>query len=196
MAEVETKATEQQTEQNEQQPAQQAEPEKKYTDDDVNAISLKNSDKAVKKLLKELGIDATDEGKAAAKQIIADAKAAAAKDKPADKPAEDNGKYEAAMQKIAMAQGTIALISRGVPAEKAARFAKLLDLSGAIDEAGEIDEEGMGAAVDALLKDWPEALGKAGDKVGFKIGSDGKETKENSEDAEMEKWRKEARLKR
>lgn len=195
MAEVETKATEQQTEQNEQQQTEQQE-EKRYSDSEVNAISLKNSDKAVKKLLKELGIEATDEGKATAKQILADAKAAAEKEKPADKPAQDNSKYEAAMQKIAMAQGTIALIGRGVPAEKAARFAKLLDLSGAVDEAGEIDEEGMGAAVDALLKDWPEALGKAGDKVGFKIGSDGKETKENAEDTEMEKWRKEARLKK
>lgn len=195
MAETETKATEQQTEQ-QQDNQQQPEPEKKYTDAEVNNISKKNSDKAVAKLLKELGIDATDEGKAAAKDIIAKAKAEAAKDKPADKPAEDNGKFEAAMQKIAMAQGTIALIGRGVPAEKAARFAKLLDLSGAVDEAGEIDEEGMGAAVDALLKDWPEALGKAGDKVGFKIGSDGKETKDNAEDTEMEKWRKEARLKK
>lgn len=188
----ETKAPEQQEQQN----PQQSEPEKKYTDEEVNAISLKNSDKAVKKLLKELGIDATDEGKATAKQILADAKAAAEKAKPAeDKAAEDNGKYEAAVQKIAMAQGTIALIGKGVPAEKAARFAKLLDLSGVTDESGEIDEEKMGAAVDALLKDWPEALPKAGEKVGFKIGSDGKETKDNAEDAEMEKWRKEARLK-
>ena len=192
MAELETNVTnEQQTE--ETKTAETTE-EKLYSNSEVNAISLKNSDKAVKKLLKELGIEATDEGKATAKQILADAKAA--KEKPADKPAEDNGKYEAAMQKIAMAQGTIALIGRGVPAEKAARFAKLLDLSGAVDEAGEIDEEGMGAAVDALLKDWPEALGKAGDKIGFKIGSDGKETKENAEDTEMEKWRKEARLKK
>lgn len=195
MAETETKVTEQQTEQ--QQDNQQPEPEKKYTDMDVNNISKKNSEKAVAKLLKELGIDATDEGKAAAKDILAKAKAEAAKDKPADKPAEDNGKlFEAAMQKVAMAQGALALIARGVPAEKAARFAKLLDLSGAIDEAGEVDEDNMGAAVDALLKDWPEALGKAGDKVGFKIGSDGKETKDNAEDTEMEKWRKEARLKK
>lgn len=188
----ETKVTEQQNEQGEQK---QTEPEKKYTDDDVNAISLKNSDKAVKKLLKELGIDATDEGKANAKQILADAKAKAAKEQP-EKAAEDNGKYAAAIQKVAMAQGTIALIGKGVPAEKASRFAKLLDLTGVMDDSGEIDEDKMGAAVDGLLKDWPEALGKAGDKVGFKIGSDGKESKENAEEAELDKWRKEAGLKK
>ena len=76
----ETKVTEQQEQKQTEQ--QQAELEKKYTDDDVNAVSLKNSDKAVKKLLKELGIDATDEGKASAKQILADAKAKAAKEQP------------------------------------------------------------------------------------------------------------------
>lgn len=190
----ETKVTEQQ-EQKQQTEQQQTEPEKKYTDDDVNAISLKNSDKAVKKLLKELGIDATDEGKASAKQILAEAKAKAAKEQP-EKAAEDSGKYEAAIQKVAMAQGTIALIGKGVPAEKASRFAKLLDLTGVMDDSGEIDNDKMGAAVDALLKDWPEALGKAGDKIGFKIGSDGKENKENAEEAEMDKWRKEAGLKK
>ena len=45
------------------------EPEKKYTDDDVNNISKKNSEKAVNKLLKELGI--TDKEKA--KKILAEA---------------------------------------------------------------------------------------------------------------------------
>lgn len=185
MAETETKITEQEE--------QQTEPEKKYTDDDVNAISLKNSDKAVKKLLKELGIDATDEGKASAKQILADAKAKAAQP---EKPAEDDGKYAAALQRIAVTQGTIALIGRGVPAEKASRFSKLLDLNGVIDDAGDVDEDKMGEAVNALLKDWPEALGKASDKIGFKIGSDGKENKENAEEAELEKWRKEAGLKK
>lgn len=186
----ETKVIEQ-----EEKPEQQNEPEKKYTDDDVNAISLKNSDKAVKKLLKELGIDATDEGKATAKQILADAKAKTAQEQPG-KANEDNGKYAAAMQKVAMAQGTIALIGRGVPAEKAARFAKLLDLDGVTNDAGEIDDDKMNTAVDGLLKDWPEALGKAEDKIGFKIGSDGKENKDNAEEAEMEKWRKEAGLKK
>lgn len=37
--------------------------EKKYTDEDVNAISLKNTNKAVEKLKKELGIDDVEEAK-------------------------------------------------------------------------------------------------------------------------------------
>lgn len=45
------------------------EPENKYTDDDVNNISKKNSEKAVNKLLRELGI--TDKEKA--KKILAEA---------------------------------------------------------------------------------------------------------------------------
>ena len=44
--------------------------EKKYTDDDVNNISKKNSEKAVNKLLKELGITDKEEAKALKISII------------------------------------------------------------------------------------------------------------------------------
>ena len=166
--------------------------EKKYTDTDVNNISKKNSDKAIAKLLADLGIDATDEGRAAAKKILADHKA---KNTPPEPPKEDNAKYTAAVQKATLAQGTIALIGKGVPADKAGRFAKLLDLSGVADENGDIDAGKMTAAVDSLLKEWPEALPKAEGNVGFVVGSNGKETKTNNEDEELTKWRKAAGLK-
>jgi len=166
--------------------------EKKYTDTDVNNISKKNSDKAIAKLLADLGIDATDEGRAVAKKILAEHKA---KNTPPEPPKEDNAKYTAAVQKATLAQGTIALIGKGVPADKAGRFAKLLDLSGVADENGDIDAGKMTAAVDSLLKEWPEALPKAEGNVGFVVGSNGKETKTNNEDEEITKWRKAAGLK-
>lgn len=191
----ENKTPETQQDENKQEQPEQA-AEKKYTDADVNTISKKNSDKAVAKLLKELGIDATDEGRAAAKQILADAKAKteAAKTEQ-QKTEESNGKVQAAIARATLAEGTVALIGKGVPAERAARFAKLLDLSSVADENGDIDADKMAAAVDSLLKTFPEALPKAEEKVGFKVGSNGKETKDNSVDAEMEEWRKAARLK-
>lgn len=196
MAEVETKVTNEQQE-GQQTEQQQAEAEKKYTDADVNNISKKNSDKAIAKLLKDLGIDATDEGKAAAKKAIADAKAAAEKEKPAEnKAAEDGSKLAAAVQRAVTAQGTIALIGKGVPADRAGRFAKLLDLSDVADENGDIDTDKMAAAVDSLLAEWPEALPKAEERVGFKVGSNGKETKDTDTDTEMDKWRKDAGLKK
>lgn len=196
MADVETKAANQTAEEQTDKAEQNTEPEKKYSDDEVNGIVKKNSDKAIAKLLKDLGIEATDEGKANAKQILAAAKAKAEAEKDdTTKANESNEKYAAAMAKVLTAQGTIALIGKGVPAEKAGRFAKLLDLSGVADDNGEIDADKMAAAVDSLLKEWPEALPKADEKVGFKVGSNGKETKEGSEDAELEKWRKKAGLK-
>ena len=43
---------------------EQSQPEKKYTDEEVNNISVKNSKKAVAKLMKELGItEKTDRAK-------------------------------------------------------------------------------------------------------------------------------------
>ena len=186
----------QQQEPQEPQQAQNTEPEKKYSDDEVNAISKKNSDKAVAKLLKELGIDATDEGRAKAKQILSDAKAQAEAAKgEKTKAAETDGKLSAAIARANLADATLALIGKGVPADKAARFAKLLDLSEAVTENGDIDPDKMGEAVDVLLKEWPEALPKADSGAGFKIGSNGKETKSDNADEEMEKWRKAAGLK-
>ena len=49
--------------------AGQSTPEKKYTDEDVNNISAKNSAKAVKKLLAELGI-AEDADRAEIKALL------------------------------------------------------------------------------------------------------------------------------
>lgn len=191
MAEIETKVEQTETE--------VKEPETKegklYNDQEVNAISLKNSNKAIKKALEELGIDPTDEGRAAAKDIIAKAKAEAAKKAEA---AQDGSKEKlsAAIDKAVQAHGMLALVARGVPADKAGRFAKLLDLSGVADDGGEIDEDKLKTAVEDLLKEWPEALPKAEEKIGFKVGSNGKETKESDSDSEMDSWRKKAGLKK
>ena len=59
-----------------------SEPEKKYTDDDVNSISKKNVDKATKKLIRDLGIEDIEE----AKIILSNARAEKDKNKtPEDK---------------------------------------------------------------------------------------------------------------
>jgi len=190
MAEIETKVEQTETEGKE----PDGKEEKRYSDSEVNAISLKNSNKAIKKALEELGIDPTDEGRAAAKDIIAKAKAEAAK---RAETVQDGSKEKlsAAIDKAVQAHGMLALVARGVPADKAGRFAKLLDLKGVADENGEIDEGKLSAAVEDLLEEWPEALPKAEEKIGFKVGSNGKETKE-SDDDEMDKWRKKAGLKK
>lgn len=190
MAELETKVEQTESEVKE----TEVKEEKKYSDTELNAISLKNSNKAIKKMLGDLGIEDTDEGRASAKEILAKAKAEAAKKAEA---AADGSKEKlsAAINKAVQAHGMLALVARGVPADKAGRFAKLLDLSGVADEGGEIDEDKLKTAVEDLLKEWPEALPKAEEKIGFKVGSNGKETKE-SDDDEMDKWRKKAGLKK
>ena len=191
MAEIETKV--EQTEPEVKEP--EGKEEKRYSDSEVNAISLKNSNKAVKKMLGDLGIEDTDEARAAAKDILAKAKAEKEKQAAA---VEDGSKEKlsAAINKAVQAHGMLALVARGVPGDKAGRFAKLLDLKGVANEDGEIDEGKLSAAVENLLKEWPEALPKAEEKIGFKVGSNGKETKESEEDSEMDKWRKKAGLKK
>ena len=65
-AEVKTDAKETKAEQK----AEKAVEEKKYTDTEMNAISLKNSEKATKQLLKELGIDDVEKATVQSVDII------------------------------------------------------------------------------------------------------------------------------
>lgn len=160
--------------------------DKKYTDADLNNISKKNSEKAVAKLLKELGI--TDREKA--KQILAkaaeDEKAAAAAAGTAD--SEANAQLasqlaEAQQQANNAVLENILLMSK-VKSEKVARAARLIDQKDCLDEDGAFSREKAEAAVKALLKDWPELTEQAdGGSVGFSIGGDGKQGGDNKSGA-------------
>lgn len=145
------------------------EPEKKYTDDDVNNISKKNSEKAVNKLLKELGITDKEE----AKQILADAAAKKAAQQP---PAEDNAKVAELTASLENSVLENIMLSQHVKPEKVQRAVKLIDRKDCLDDEGNFNREKAAEAVKALFEEWPElAAGEAKDKVGFQIGSDGEQ---------------------
>lgn len=146
------------------------EPEKKYTDDDVNSISKKNSEKAVNKVLKELGI--TDREKA--KQILAKAAAEEATQQPTagddTRVAELTANLEASVLENIM-------LSQHVKPEKVARAVKLIDRADCLDDEGSFSRDKATEAVKKLFEEWPELAAKAESaQVGFTIGSDGKQT--------------------
>lgn len=146
------------------------EPEKKYTDADVNNISKKNSEKAVNKLLKDLGI--TDMEKA--KQILADAAAKEGKSPSVGQDdtrvAELNASLEASVLENIM-------LTEHVNPEKVARAVKLIDRADCLDDEGKFSRDKATEAVKKLFEEWPELAAKAeGTQVGFTIGGDGKQT--------------------
>lgn len=158
------------------------EPEKKYTDDDVNNISKKNVAKAEKKLLESLGITDKEE----AKRILAEAKKSSTatdgnggSDNNADN-AQIQAQLAEAVQRADNAVLENVLLQNHVKAEKVEKAVKLIDRKDCLDEDGKFSKEKADAAVKELLKDWGELVGtKGGDgtQPGFKIGSDGTEHK-------------------
>lgn len=159
--------------------AEEQQPEKKYTDEDVNNISTKNSAKAVAKLMKELGItDKTDRAK-----VKALLEKAALEDDAKGTGATEDAQASQLAAALAEAQATAEnaileniLLAAHVKAEKVARAAKLVDRKDCLDEEGKFDRDKASAAVTELLKDWTELIEKAEDgKVGFQIGADGQQ---------------------
>lgn len=145
-------------------------PEKKYTDDDMNGIVKKNSSKAVNNWLKDLGI--TDQNRA--REILS---AAVANEQQTGKNSDGPDlqamlETERADKEKAIVENI--LLTRSVDTAKVERAARLIDLADCRDEKGNLDRSKATAAVDELLKDWPE-LKKVTqtDKTGFVIGSDG-----------------------
>lgn len=167
---------------NEQNKGAEGSADKTYTNDEVNAIVKKNTDKATAKLLKDLGI--TDVEKA--KGILAKASEEESKNNPDTKVEEENS---ALKEQLAQAQHShelatlenVLLLSE-IKSDKVEKAVRLIDLDKCRDEKGVFSKEKAKAEVEALLKDWPElkksASGKGG---GFTIGSDGKE--ESTDDA-------------
>ncbi len=145
------------------------EPEKKYTDDDVNNISKKNSEKAVNKLLKELGI--TDKEKA--KKILAEAAAA---EGASQSVGQDDTKVAELTANLENSVLENIMLSQHVKAEKVARAVKLIDRADCLDDEGNFSRDKATEAVKKLFEEWPELAEKAdGKTVGFTIGGDGQQ---------------------
>lgn len=158
------------------------EPEKKYTEEEMNGISKKNSEKAVNKLLKELGI--TDKVKA--KEILMQAAAKEAEGSEKDGTDEQTTQFQQALAKERERADNAILeslmYSANVDAKKIARAVKLIEREKCIDEDGNFDRDKAAEQIAELVKEWPELVKTAeNSSAGFVIGGDGQEDeKKNS----------------
>ena len=164
---------------------EKVEEEKKYTDKQLNDISLKNEQKAVNKMLKDLGIDDVEK----AKGILAKAREEEEKAKSVDEKtlelqkAKDKAQLDAINTRIENA-----MLRKGIKDEKVVRAVRLVDKQNILDEKGQLDSSKLNTEIEELLKEFPELITKAdNEKVGFKIGGDGKQDKPEDE---MEKMKK------
>lgn len=146
---------------------------KKYTDKEVNDISLKNEQKALAKQLKDLGIDDFEK----AKLILSKAREEEEKSKSVDeKTQEAIKKAEKATLEAINTKIENALLRKNVKDEKITRAVRLVDKKNILDKDGQLDESKLNAEIEDLLKDFPELIGKSDkEEKGFKIGDDGKE---------------------
>lgn len=164
---------------------EKVEEEKKYTDKQLNDISLKNEQKAVSKMLKELGIDDVEK----AKGILAKAREEEEKAKSVDEKTLElqKGKEKAELEAI-NSKIENAMLRKGIKDEKIERAVRLVDKTNILDEKGQLDSGKLNSELEELLKTFPELIEKKEEeKVGFKIGGDGKQDKPEDE---MEKMKK------
>ena len=159
--------------------------EKKYSDKELNDISLKNEKKALAKQLKELGIDDIEK----AKSILAKAKADEEANKSQDEKTQeltksrDKARLEAINSKIENA-----LLRKGVSDARVERAVRLIDKTNILDTNGDIDSSKLTAEVEDVIKDFPELIAKGEDtKKGFQVGGDGKEDKKDDDMDQMRK---------
>lgn len=162
--------------------------EKKYTDEDVNAISLKNTNKAVEKLKKELGIDDVEE----AKKIL-NAFKSTKQDTKTDELNILKQQAEKSMLESVNLRIENALLVKGVDSSKSSRMMRLVDKKAILDESGNIDNSKLNTEIEEILKDFPE-LSKKSEEKGFAIGGDGKETEKEKVDP-LDKLKKAMKLK-
>ena len=155
--------------------AANTEPEKKYSEEEMNGISKKNSEKAVAKVLRELGI--TDRVKA--KEILSKAAAEEAANSENNGTDEEMSQIQQALAKEReRADGAVLeslLLAAHVDAKKVMKAARLVERDKCVDDDGNFDREKASAQVAELLKEWPELVIKSDEgNVGFVIGGDGK----------------------
>lgn len=156
--------------------AANTEPEKKYSEEEMNGISKKNSEKAVAKVLRELGI--TDKVKA--KEILSKAAAEEAANSANNGTGEEMTQIQQALAKEReRADGAVLeslLLAAHVDAKKVMKAARLVERDKCVDDDGNFDREKASAQVAELLKEWPELVIKSDEgNVGFVIGGDGKQ---------------------
>ena len=159
--------------------------EKKYSDKELNDISLKNSKKAEAKLLKELGIDDVEKAKSILAKAKEDEEAAKSQDEKTKELTEsrDKARLEAINSKIENA-----LLRKGVSDSRVERAVRLIDKTNILDSNGNIDGSKLTTEVEDVIKDFPELIAKGEEtKKGFQVGGDGKEDKK---DDDMEQMRK------
>ena len=158
--------------------------EKKYTDKELNDISLKNEQKALAKQLKDLGIDDVEK----AKSILAKAREDEEKNKSVDEKTQEAIKRaEKATLEAVNAKIENALLKKNVKEEKITRAVRLVDKKNILDKDGSLDESKLNTEIEDLLKDFPELISKTDEnKKSYKIGDDGKE-EQKDELAEMRK---------
>ncbi|MCQ2484762.1 MAG: hypothetical protein MJ168_05450 [Clostridia bacterium] len=150
--------------------------EKKYTDNELNNIVKAKSEKAVSKLMKELGI--TEKDKEKAKTILAQAAAEEAKNHPAPTGNADDSALQTELANARHEREMVILenvfLTSKVQPSKVEKAVRLIEPAKCRDEDGNFSREKAKAEVEALLKEWPELAVKAdGNNVGFQIGSDG-----------------------
>lgn len=186
---VQTQAEETKTEAKETkvEKVEKVEEEKKYTDKQLNDISLKNEQKAVNKLLKDLGISLDEVEKA--NGILAKAREEEEASKSVDEKTQETIKRaERAELDAINSRIENAMLRKGIKDEKVERAVRLVDKKNILDEKGQLDQSKLNTEIEELLKDFPELIAKAEeDKVGFKIGGDGKQDKPEDE---MEKMKR------
>ena len=159
--------------------------EKKYTDKEMNDISVKNVNKALAKQLKELGIEDVEE----AKTILAKAREEKEKNKSVDERTQEAIK-RAEKANLTAINKTIenALLRKKVDDSKVTRATRLVNKENIIDEHGEIDENKLNSEIEAIVKEFPELIPTTdAAKVGFKVGGDGKQDKPEDELSKMRK---------
>ncbi len=158
--------------------------EKKYSDKELNDISLKNEQKALAKQLKDLGIDDVEKAKA----ILAKAREEEEASKSVDEKTQEAIKRaEKATIDAINAKIENALLRKNVKDEKITRAIRLVDKKNILDKDGSLDESKLNTEIEELLKDFPELITKKEEKQkGFKIGDDGKEESKDELD-EMRK---------
>ena len=159
--------------------------EKKYTDKELNDISFKNEQKAVSKMLKELGIDDTEK----AKSILAKAREEENAKKSVDEKTQELLKERDKIQ-LEMIDSRIenAMLRKGIKNEKVERAVRLVDKKNILDDKGQLDSSKLSTEIEELLKTFPELISKKEEeKIGFKIGSDGQQDKPDDDITKMKK---------
>ena len=152
---------------------------KTYTDEEVNGISTKNVNKALAKQLKDLGIEDVEKAKA----ILAKAREDEEKNKTSDdKSKELTDKLNKATVEIVNGKIENALLRKGISENKVERAVSLINKSNILEEDGTIDSSKLATEIEEVLKDFPELLStKKEEKIGFKIGGDGKEDEKDND---------------